>query len=150
MRVLLTGSAGFIGFHTANRLLSRGDEVIGIDNLNNYYDARLKEDRLSQLTVQPGFTFRKLDVSDRDGMGSAFKDIHPDRVVHLAAQAGVRYSIENPYAYIDSNLVGFTNILECCRHNNVEHLVYASSSSVYGSNTRLPFSVDDNVDHPVS
>ncbi|MHB1000894.1 MAG: NAD-dependent epimerase [Armatimonadota bacterium] len=150
MKVLLTGAAGFIGFHTANRLLSRGDDVIGIDNLNSYYDVRLKEDRLAQLSCQSGFTFRKLDVSDRDGMGSAFKDIYPERVVHLAAQAGVRYSIENPYAYIDSNLVGFTNILECCRHNNVEHLVYASSSSVYGSNTRLPFSVDDNVDHPVS
>ncbi len=150
MKVLVTGAAGFIGFHTSLRLLGRGDDVLGIDNLNDYYDPRLKEDRLAQLQGREGFRFEKLDVADRDGMAEYFKREKPDRVVHLAAQAGVRYSLQNPHAYIDANLVGFTNILEGCRYNDVQHLVYASSSSVYGSNKKLPFSVDDSVDHPVS
>lgn len=150
MKVLLTGAAGFIGYHTSKRLLERGDEVIGIDNLNDYYDVRLKESRLSMLTEVENFTFHKTDISDKDAVIRLFTEIKPERVINLAAQAGVRYSLINPYAYINSNLVGFTNILEGCRHNNVEHLVYASSSSVYGSNTKMPFSVDDNVDHPVS
>lgn len=150
MKVLLTGAAGFIGYHTSKRLLERGDEVIGIDNLNDYYDVRLKESRLSMLTEVENFTFHKTDISDKDAVIRLFTEIKPERVINLAAQAGVRYSLVNPYAYINSNLVGFTNILEGCRHNNVEHLVYASSSSVYGSNTKMPFSVDDNVDHPVS
>lgn len=150
MKVLVTGAAGFIGFHTAKRLLSHGDEVLGVDNLNDYYDVRLKEDRLAQLISLPGFTFVRADIGHKDSMQEIFSDYTPNRVIHLAAQAGVRYSLVNPYAYVDSNLVGFVNILECCRHNDVEHLVYASSSSVYGANTKLPFSVDDNVDHPVS
>ncbi|MEN6521638.1 MAG: NAD-dependent epimerase [Armatimonadota bacterium] len=150
MKILVTGAAGFIGFHVSKRLLDRGDEVVGIDNLNDYYDIRLKEARLAQLVERPGFSFTKLDVADRAGMAEYFAAEKPQRVVHLAAQAGVRYSLQNPHAYIDSNLVGFCNILEGCRHNGVEHLVYASSSSVYGSNKKLPFSVDDNVDHPVS
>jgi UDP-glucuronate 4-epimerase len=147
---LVTGAAGFIGFHTSLRLLERGDEVVGIDNINDYYDPQLKYDRLAQLEGRPGFTFQKLDITDRGGMEALFKEQRFEKVIHLAAQAGVRYSIENPYAYIDSNIQGFINILECCRHNGVEHLTYASSSSVYGANTSLPFSVHDNVDHPVS
>ncbi|HEY3298391.1 MAG TPA: NAD-dependent epimerase [Armatimonadota bacterium] len=150
MKVLVTGAAGFIGFHTSKRLLERGDEVIGIDNLNDYYDPRLKEARLEQLLGKEGFSFRKLDISDRADMVSVFEHELPQRVINLAAQAGVRYSIQNPDVYVDSNIVGFLNILEGCRHNGVEHLVYASSSSVYGSNKKLPFSVDDSVDHPVS
>ena len=150
MKILVTGAAGFIGFHTSLKLLARGDEVIGIDNINDYYDPKLKEDRLSQLLSKDGFRFEKLDIADRDGVARYFEREKPQRVVHLAAQAGVRYSITNPHAYIEANLVGFTNILEGCRHNGIEHLAYASSSSVYGSNKKLPFSVDDNVDHPVS
>lgn len=150
MKILLTGSSGFIGFHTAKRLLERGDIVIGIDNMNNYYDVQLKKDRLAQIKDHPNFSFYEVDISNRTEMESVFKETKPDRVINLAAQAGVRYSLINPYTYIESNLVGFINILECCRHNDIEHLVYASSSSVYGSNEKLPFSVDDNVDHPVS
>lgn len=150
MKILVTGAAGFIGSHTCNRLLDRGDEVLGLDNLNSYYDVRLKEDRLARLRSRDGFKFEKLDIADRKGVESFFKSQQPLRVVHLAAQAGVRYSLTNPHAYLDANLAGFLNILEGCRHNQVEHLVYASSSSVYGSNTKLPFSVEDSVDHPVS
>ncbi len=150
MRILVTGAAGFIGSTLATRLLERGDEVIGIDNMNAYYDVRLKEARLARLTPHPGFSFIKLDIADREGMTRLFETERPQRVAHLAAQAGVRYSITNPHAYIDSNVVGFTNVLECCRHHGVEHLVYASTSSVYGANTNMPFSVHDNVDHPVS
>ena len=150
MRVMLTGAAGFIGFHTALKLMERGDEVIGVDNLNDYYDVSLKRDRLSQLSERDGFSFHHLDMADREGMAALFKDAQSRRVVHLAAQAGVRYSLQNPYVYVDSNLVGFINVLEGCRHNGVEHLVYASSSSVYGANTKLPFSVRHNVDNPVS
>lgn len=150
MKILVTGAAGFIGSTLSMRLLERGDEVIGLDNLNDYYDVSLKEARLARLTPQAGFSFHKLDVEDRDGMAALFAGDRPQRVVHLAAQAGVRYSLTNPHAYIDSNIVGFMNILEGCRHNGVEHLVYASSSSVYGANTHMPFSVHDVVDHPVS
>jgi UDP-glucuronate 4-epimerase len=150
MTVLVTGAAGFIGFHVARRLLDRGDAVVGLDNLNDYYDVSLKEARLAILICHPSFRFAKLDVADRSGTAALFKDERLARVVHLAAQAGVRYSLQNPHAYVDSNLVGFTNILEGCRHGGVEHLVYASSSSVYGGNTRLPFSEHDNIDHPVS
>ena len=150
MKVLVTGAAGFIGSAVARRLLGRGDEVIGLDNLNDYYDPRLKEARLARLTPHPGFRFVKLDVADRAGMERLFAEEKFDRVIHLAAQAGVRYSLENPHAYVDSNLVGFMNILEGCRHAKVEHLVYASSSSVYGGNTKMPFSEHDSVDHPVS
>ncbi len=150
MRVLVTGAAGFIGSNLSLRLLARGDEVLGIDNLNDYYDVRLKEARLDRLTPHPNFGFARLDIADRPALATAFKDFRPERVVNLAAQAGVRYSIENPYAYVESNLVGFINILEACRHDKVEHLVYASSSSVYGANRKLPFSVRDAVDHPVS
>jgi len=150
MKVLVTGTAGFIGSNVAHYLLNRGDEVIGLDNLNDYYDVNLKKDRLARLTSREGFTDVRLDLEDRDGVAKLFKEQQPDRVVHLAAQAGVRYSLINPNAYIDSNITGTTNILEGCRHNDVEHLVYASSSSVYGANTRMPFSVHDNVDHPVS
>jgi UDP-glucuronate 4-epimerase len=150
MKLLLTGAAGFIGFHTAQILLARGDEVVGLDNLNDYYDVSLKEARLAQLKKFPNFRFVKLDVADREGMSSLFKQEKFQRVIHLAAQAGVRYSIQNPLAYIDSNVVGFANILEGCRHNSVEHLVYASTSSVYGANTKMPFSVHQNVDHPLS
>jgi len=147
---LVTGAAGFIGMHLSKRLLERGDEVVGIDNLNDYYDVQLKHDRLKQLEDFDKFTFIKMDMADRDAMAALFKEQQFNRVMNLAAQAGVRYSLENPLAYVDSNLVGFANILEGCRHNKVEHLVYASSSSVYGSNTDMPFSVHDNVDHPVS
>ncbi len=150
MRVLVTGAAGFIGAALSERLLGRGDEVIGLDDHNDYYDVELKKARLARLERHSSFRFTKLDVADRAGMASLFGAERFARVVHLAAQAGVRYSIENPHAYVDSNLVGFINVLEGCRHNSVEHLVYASSSSVYGANTRLPFSVHDNVDHPVS
>ena len=150
MRVLVTGAAGFIGMHTALRLLERGDEVIGFDNLNAYYDPALKAARLERLQAQPGFTFLQGSLEDRTAVAGLFADVRPDRVVSLAAQAGVRYSIEDPHAYVDSNVVGFVNVLEGCRAVGVEHLVYASSSSVYGANTKLPFSVADAVDHPVS
>lgn len=149
-RILVTGCAGFIGSHLSHRLLARGDEVVGIDNLNDYYDVNLKLARLERLQGHQNFRFQKLDVADREGMVELFAREKFDRVVHLAAQAGVRYSLVNPQAYIDANIVGFTNILEGCRHNKVEHLTYASSSSVYGANTKMPFSVHDNVDHPVS
>ena len=150
MKILVTGAAGFIGFHTSELLLSRGDEVIGLDNLNDYYDVSLKEARLAKLSGRPGFRFHRLELSDRAGMEALFAQEKPQRVIHLAAQAGVRYSIQNPHAYVDSNLVGFMNILEGCRHHGVEHLVYASSSSVYGANTTMPFSVHHTVDHPLS
>ena len=149
-RVLVTGAAGFIGSHLAHRLRDRGDEVVGIDNLNDYYDVRLKHDRLARLEPRDGFSCQRIDVSDREAMASVFSESGVERVVHLAAQAGVRYSLENPHAYVDSNLVGFVNVLEGCRHNNVQHLAYASSSSVYGSNRTVPFSVHHNVDHPIS
>lgn len=149
-RILVTGAAGFIGFHVARRLLARGDEVIGLDNLNDYYDVSLKQARLDQLTEQPRFSFRHINLRDRDQMDRMFADNRPQKVVHLAAQAGVRYSLVNPRAYIDSNITGFMNIIEGCRHHAVEHLVYASSSSVYGANTQMPFSVHQNVDHPLS
>ena len=150
MKILVTGAAGFIGFHVSQRLLAGGDSVIGLDNLNDYYDPTLKEARLCQLVSQPCFRFVRLDLADRLGMAALFESERPDRVIHLGAQAGVRYSITNPHAYVDSNLVGFVNILEGCRHAQVGHLVYASSSSVYGANTKMPFSVKDNVDHPIS
>lgn len=150
MKVLVTGVAGFIGMHCAERLLARGDEVVGIDNLNNYYDVRLKEARLSRLLADRGFKFIKADIADRAGMEQVFSESPPQRVIHLAAQAGVRYSLVNPRSYVESNLTGFINILEGCRHGGVEHLVFASSSSVYGSNSRLPFSIHQNVDHPIS
>jgi UDP-glucuronate 4-epimerase len=150
MRILLTGAAGFIGMTTALRLLERGDTVIGLDNLNDYYDVNLKLSRLQLLERHAGFRFIKLDVADRSGMEQVFASHPLDRVVHLAAQAGVRYSLVNPHAYVDSNVVGFLNVLEGCRRAEVGHLVYASSSSVYGGNTRMPFSEHDNVDHPVS
>ena len=150
MKVLVTGSAGFIGSALSLRLLERGDEVIGIDSLNDYYDVALKEARLQRTAVYDDFTDLRVSIDDRVAIADIFSKHRPDRVVNLAAQAGVRYSIENPLAYIDTNLLGFANILEGCRHNDVEHLVYASSSSVYGSNTNMPFSVHDNVDHPVS
>jgi UDP-glucuronate 4-epimerase len=150
MKVLITGSAGFIGSALSLRLLDRGDEVIGIDNLNDYYDVELKKARLARTLGHDSYTDVRVSLEDRDGIADVFREHQPQRVVNLAAQAGVRYSLENPHAYVDTNLVGFTNILEGCRHNGVEHLVYASSSSVYGSNTNMPFSVHDNVDHPVS
>jgi UDP-glucuronate 4-epimerase len=150
MKVLITGSAGFIGSALGLRLMDRGDEVIGIDNLNDYYDVELKKARLARTTDYEAYTDVRVNLEDRTGIAETFRKYRPQRVVNLAAQAGVRYSLENPHAYVDTNLVGFTNILEGCRHNDVEHLVYASSSSVYGSNTRMPFSVHDNVDHPVS
>ncbi len=150
MKILLTGAAGFIGMTTALRLLARGDTVVGLDNLNDYYDVRLKQDRLARLTPQPAFRFVQMDVADRAGTEALFAEERFDRVIHLAAQAGVRYSLQNPHAYIDSNIVGFMNILEGCRHSAVQHLVYASSSSVYGGHTRMPFAEHDGVDHPVS
>jgi len=150
LKVLVTGAAGFIGMHVCQLLLARGDQVVGLDNLNDYYDPQLKLDRLARLTALPGFEFVKLDVADRAGMEKLFAEGRFERVVHLAAQAGVRYSIENPHAYIESNIVGFTNILEGCRHSGVQHLAYASSSSVYGGNTVMPFSEHHSVDHPVS
>lgn len=149
-KILVTGAAGFIGFHLSQVLLGRGDQVVGLDNLNTYYDVSLKEARLRRLQEQPAFRFVRLDLADRSAMAELFASEKFDRVVNLAAQAGVRYSLQNPHAYVDSNLVGFLNVLEGCRHNGVEHLVYASSSSVYGASTRMPFSVHDNVDHPVS
>ncbi|MEI5665263.1 NAD-dependent epimerase [Bosea sp. CCNWLW174] len=150
MRVLVTGAAGFIGNETARVLLERGDEVVGTDNLNDYYDPALKQARLARLDGHNRFSFEQLDLADREGMARLFADGRFERVVHLGAQAGVRFSIENPQAYLDSNLTGFGHVLEGCRRNGVEHLVYASSSSVYGANTRTPFRVEDNVDHPVS
>ena len=150
MKILLTGAAGFIGMHTSLRLLARGDTVVGVDNLNDYYDVNLKEARLARLSSHANFHFHKLDVANRDGMAALFAAEKPERVIHLAAQAGVRYSLTNPHAYIDSNIVGFTNILEGCRHNAVQHLAYASSSSVYGGNTAMPFSEHHNIDHPIS
>jgi len=150
VKILVTGAAGFIGMTASLRLLARGDEVVGLDNMNDYYEVSLKENRLKRLTALPGFRFVKLDVADRAGMEKLFADEKFDKVIHLAAQAGVRYSIQNPHAYVDSNLVGFINILEGCRHHQVQHLVYASSSSVYGGNTKMPFSEHDSVDHPVS
>ena len=150
MKILITGAAGFIGNELALRLLARGDEVVGVDNLNDYYEVSLKEARLGRVKNHPCFEFRRLDIADREGMRRLFADHAFDAVVNLAAQAGVRYSLENPDAYVDANLVGVGNILEGCRHGGVKHLVFASSSSVYGANTRLPFSEHDNVDHPVS
>jgi UDP-glucuronate 4-epimerase len=150
MRVLVTGAAGFIGYHVSKRLLDRGDEVIGVDNLNDYYDPKLKEARLALLEGREGFHFRRVDISDRDAMRLLFEADRPQRVVNLAAQAGVRYSLVNPQAYIDANIQGFLNILEGSRHHGVEHVVFASSSSVYGANTAQPFSEHHNVDHPVS
>jgi UDP-glucuronate 4-epimerase len=148
--VLVTGAAGFIGSHLAARLLDDGHRVVGLDNLNDYYDPSLKQARLAQLTPHRAFVFERVDVSDRATIAEVFRRHRPTRVVHLAAQAGVRYSLANPHAYVDANLVGFLNVLEGCRHHDIEHLVFASSSSVYGANTRLPFSVHDNVDHPLS
>jgi UDP-glucuronate 4-epimerase len=149
-KVLVTGAAGFIGYHLSKRLLEQGDHVVGLDILNDYYDVNLKKDRLKQLEKYPGFSFVKMDIADRDGIESLFAREKFDRVMNLAAQAGVRYSLKNPHAYVDSNIVGFVNLLEGCRHNQVKHFVFASSSSVYGANTNMPFSVHDNVDHPVS
>ncbi len=150
MKYLVTGAAGFIGNFVAERLCNEGHEVVGLDNLNDYYDPALKLARLDRIKHLDNFRFIKMDISDRDGIANLFKDEQFNRVIHLAAQAGVRYSIENPMAYIDSNMVGFATILEGCRHNKVEHLVYASSSSIYGANKKIPFSTEDNVDHPVS
>ncbi|MEW6038345.1 MAG: NAD-dependent epimerase [Pseudomonadota bacterium] len=150
MKILVTGTAGFIGSHLAHKLLDRGDEIIGIDNVNDYYDVGLKEARLVRLHGRPGFTEVRIALEEREKLFAAFTRHRPERVVNLAAQAGVRYSLENPHAYVDANLVGFCNILEACRRHEVEHLVYASSSSVYGANTAMPFSVHHNVDHPVS
>jgi UDP-glucuronate 4-epimerase len=150
MKILVTGAAGFIGLHTAQALLERGEEIVGLDNLNAYYDPALKADRLKILQRHPNFRFVKMDLADRAGMEDLFKLGKFQRVVHLAAQAGVRYSIENPHSYVESNLTGFLHIVEGCRHNGVEHLVYASTSSVYGANTQMPFDVDQNVDHPMS
>lgn len=150
MKILVTGAAGFIGMTTSLRLLARGDEVIGLDNMNDYYDVVLKQNRLKRLTSHANFKFVQLDVEDRSGIESLFAEEKFEKVIHLAAQAGVRYSLKNPHAYVDSNLIGFVNILEGCRHNKVQHLVYASSSSVYGGNTKMPFSEHDSVDHPVS
>ena len=150
MKILVTGAAGFIGMHVSQLLLARGDRVVGLDNLNDYYSPQLKRDRLARLTPSAAFEFVHMDVADRPGLASLFAEHKFDRVVHLAAQAGVRYSLQNPHAYIDSNVVGFMNVLEGCRHGGVQHLVYASSSSVYGGNTNMPFSEHHNIDHPVS
>src|SRR4051794_28123560 len=148
--ILVTGAAGFIGLHVARRLLQNGRKVVGLDNLNDYYDPKLKEARLPELAKLPGFTFVRLDLAEREAMAALFAEHKFPQVVHLAAQAGVRYSLINPYAYMDANLQGFINVLEGCRHNACKHLLFASSSSVYGANTKLPFSVHDNVDHPIS
>jgi len=150
MRLLVTGAAGFIGYALADRLCQRGEDVVGIDNLNNYYDVGLKQARLAQLKAHDNFHFVEMDLADSNAMDGLFKQHDFERVLNMAAQAGVRYSLENPRAYIDSNLVGFGNLLECCRNHDIEHLVYASSSSVYGANEKIPFSTSDNVDHPVS
>ncbi|MCB9506395.1 MAG: NAD-dependent epimerase [Myxococcales bacterium] len=150
MRVLVTGTAGFIGNHVAIQLLERGDEVIGVDVVNDYYDPTLKEARLGRVADRPGWTEARINIADRAALERVFADHRPERVIHLAAQAGVRYSLNNPHAYVESNLVGFVNILEACRHGGVQHLTYASSSSVYGANTSMPFSIHDNVDHPLS
>jgi UDP-glucuronate 4-epimerase len=150
MKILVTGAAGFIGFHASQYLLERGDEVIAIDNLNDYYDVQLKRDRLSILNRYPNFKFSQIDLADREAMQQIFAEVKPEKLVHLAAQVGVRYSLQNPYAYLDSNLIGFMNILEGCRSIKPQHLVFASSSSVYGANTKMPFSVRDTVDHPIS
>jgi UDP-glucuronate 4-epimerase len=150
MRILITGAAGFIGSTTAHALLDRGDEVVGVDNLNDYYDVTLKQARLDRLTERDNFEFHRLDIADRAALEQAYLSSKPDRIVHLAAQAGVRYSLENPQAYIDANVTGFLNVLECARHAGTEHLVFASTSSVYGANSNMPFSVHDGVDHPVS
>jgi len=149
-RILVTGAAGFIGMHLAIRLLERGDKVAGLDNLNDYYDVSLKNARLARLQAYPGFEFYKIELADRVSVAKLFENLRPDAVVNLAAQAGVRYSLENPHAYVDSNLVGFVNVLEGCRHLKVKHLVFASSSSVYGANAKIPFSVDDKTDQPIS
>lgn len=150
MKILVTGAAGFVGFYLSKKLLSLGHEVVGLDNINDYYDVSLKIARLNQIKKEKGFIFHKLDLTDRKNIEQLFVENKFDIVVNLAAQAGVRYSLMNPHAYVDSNLVGFVNILECCRHNDVKHLVFASSSSVYGFNTKIPFSTNDNVDYPVS
>src|ERR1043166_4185661 len=150
MKLLVTGTAGFIGYHLAERLLSAGEEIIGLDNVNDYYDVSLKNARTARLSKRPNFKFIKMDLTDREGIKKVFREYQPNRVVHLAAQAGVRYSLTNPNAYIESNIVGFLNILEGCRQNAINHLVYASSSSVYGGNTEMPFSTHQNVDHPIS
>ncbi len=149
-QILVTGAAGFIGFHLSTYLLANGHNVIGLDNLNDYYDVALKRDRLTQLEGKQGFRFHKLDLADRKGLADLFAQYSFDVIAHIAAQAGVRYSLENPHAYVDSNLVGFVNVLEGCRHSDIKHLVFASSSSVYGANKKVPFSVTDNVDRPVS
>ncbi len=148
--ILVTGAEGFIGYHVTRRLLERGEQVLGLDNMSSYYDVRLKEARLAQVSSQKQFTFVKADVADRDALSSVFSSHSITAVVHLAAQAGVRYSLVNPQAYIDANITGFLNVLENCRNVGVQHLVFASSSSVYGGNKRMPFSIHDNVDHPVS
>jgi len=150
VKVLVTGAAGFIGMHTAARLLARGDQVIGVDNLNNYYDVSLKIARRDRLVSNHHFSFHQIDIADHESLDALVAAEKPDRVIHLAAQAGVRYSLTNPHAYVEANLQGFVNVLECCRHHEVEHLVYASSSSVYGGNNAMPFSEHHNVDHPVS
>jgi UDP-glucuronate 4-epimerase len=150
MKVMVTGAAGFIGMHVCERLLARGDEVVGVDNLNDYYDVALKEARLARLAPNPRFRFSRLDIADRDGIAALFAAERPQQVINLAAQAGVRYSLQNPHSYVDSNVAGFVNLLEGCRHNGIEHLVYASTSSIYGGNERMPYSEHDNVDHPVS
>ena len=149
-KILVTGAAGFIGYHTSERLLARGDEVVGLDNMNDYYDPTLKDARIARLSGRPGFRFVRMELGDRSGLDALFNAERFDRVVHLAAQAGVRHSLTNPHAYVDSNLVGFLHILEGCRHSGVQHLTYASSSSVYGANTEMPFAVNQNVDHPMS
>ena len=150
MKILVTGAAGFIGFHLSKNLAVRGDQIIGVDNLNKYYDVQLKHDRLDQLKSFKNFEFQQIDIVDENKVKILFENNQFDRVVHLAAQAGVRYSIENPMAYVQSNIVGFMHLIEACRHHKIAHLVYASSSSVYGANTKLPFSIHDNVDHPLS